>query len=133
MGHCGCGGASLLYAQLSRRGVLRAAGLATGGVAAALALRNTAWAEPQVQQPAAPTLVQLAEDLLAAEVASKRANLEQAQASLENAESAYRRATSLSSSGALSQSDVDKLRAERREWLAKFPGLDPVIPKAVEK
>jgi phosphoenolpyruvate carboxykinase (ATP) len=28
---------------------------------------------------------------------------------------------------------VDKLRAERREWLAKFPGLDPVIPKAVEK
>src|SRR5262245_42694930 len=28
---------------------------------------------------------------------------------------------------------VDKLRAERREWLSKFPGLDPVIPKAVEK
>jgi phosphoenolpyruvate carboxykinase (ATP) len=28
---------------------------------------------------------------------------------------------------------VDKLRAERREWLAKFPGLDPVIPKAVAK
>jgi phosphoenolpyruvate carboxykinase (ATP) len=28
---------------------------------------------------------------------------------------------------------VDKLRAERREWLAKFPGLDPVIPKAIEK
>ena len=28
---------------------------------------------------------------------------------------------------------VDKLRHERREWLAKFPGLDPVIPKAVEK
>jgi len=27
---------------------------------------------------------------------------------------------------------VDKLRAERKEWLAKFPGLDPVIPKAVE-
>ena len=57
-------------------------------------------------------LVRLAEDLLAADVASKRANLEQAQASLENAESAYRRATSLSGSGALSQSDVDKLRAE---------------------
>jgi RND family efflux transporter MFP subunit len=57
-------------------------------------------------------LVLLAEDLLAADVASKRANLEQAQASLENAESAYRRATSLSGSGALSQSDVDKLRAE---------------------
>ncbi len=28
---------------------------------------------------------------------------------------------------------VDKLRAERREWLAKFPGLDEVIPKAIEK
>jgi phosphoenolpyruvate carboxykinase (ATP) len=28
---------------------------------------------------------------------------------------------------------IDKLRAERREWLAKFPGLDPVIPRAVEK
>jgi HlyD family secretion protein len=58
-------------------------------------------------------LVQLAEDLLAAEVASQRANLEQAQASLENAESAYRRAHSLSGSGALSQSDLDKLRAEQ--------------------
>jgi len=57
-------------------------------------------------------LVQLSEDLLASDVASKRANLEQAQASLENADSAYRRATSLSGSGALSQSDLDKLRAE---------------------
>jgi RND family efflux transporter MFP subunit len=57
-------------------------------------------------------LVQLSEDLLAAEVASKRANLEQAQASLENAASAYRRAQSLSGSGALSQSDMDKLRSE---------------------
>jgi len=57
-------------------------------------------------------LVQLSEDLLAADVASKRANLDQAQASLENAESAYRRAQSLSGSGALSQSDLDKLRAE---------------------
>jgi phosphoenolpyruvate carboxykinase (ATP) len=27
---------------------------------------------------------------------------------------------------------VDKLRTERRAWLAKFPGLDPVIPKAIE-
>jgi phosphoenolpyruvate carboxykinase (ATP) len=27
---------------------------------------------------------------------------------------------------------VDKLRAERRAWLAKFPGLDPAIPQAVE-
>jgi HlyD family secretion protein len=57
-------------------------------------------------------LVQLADDLLAADVASKRANLEQAQASLENAASAYRRAHSLSGSGALSQSDLDKLRSE---------------------
>ncbi len=58
------------------------------------------------------TLVQLAEDMLAAEVASKRANLEQAQASLENAAAAYRRAHSLSGSGVLSQSDLDKLRSE---------------------
>jgi RND family efflux transporter MFP subunit len=57
-------------------------------------------------------LVQLSEDLLAAEVASKRANLEQAQASLENAAAADRRAQSLSGSGALSQSDMDKLRTE---------------------
>ena len=57
-------------------------------------------------------LVQLSEDLLAAEVASKRANLEQAQASSENAAAAYRRAQSLSGSGALSQSDIDKLRSE---------------------
>ncbi|HEY3203249.1 MAG TPA: phosphoenolpyruvate carboxykinase (ATP) [Thermoanaerobaculia bacterium] len=28
---------------------------------------------------------------------------------------------------------VGKLRAERREWLAKFQDLDPVIPKAVDK
>ena len=27
---------------------------------------------------------------------------------------------------------VDKLRQERRGWLSKFPGLDPVIPKAIE-
>ena len=25
-----------------------------------------------------------------------------------------------------------KLRGERRAWLAKFPGLDPAIPNAVE-
>jgi len=57
-------------------------------------------------------LVLLSKDLLAADVASKRANLEQAQAALENAESAYRRAQSLSGSGVLSQSDLDKLRAD---------------------
>jgi phosphoenolpyruvate carboxykinase (ATP) len=27
---------------------------------------------------------------------------------------------------------VQKLRLERRTWLAQFPGLDPVIPRAVE-
>ncbi len=57
-------------------------------------------------------LVRLAEDMLAADVASKRANLEQAQASAENAASAYRRADSLSGSGVVSQSDLDKLRSE---------------------
>jgi HlyD family secretion protein len=57
-------------------------------------------------------LVRLADDMLGAEVASKRANLEQAQASLENAAAAYRRAQSLSGSGVVSQSDLDKLRSE---------------------
>ncbi|MGH9365692.1 MAG: phosphoenolpyruvate carboxykinase (ATP) [Thermoanaerobaculia bacterium] len=28
---------------------------------------------------------------------------------------------------------VDKLRQERRAWLAQFPGLDPAIPAAIEK
>ncbi|HEY7114125.1 MAG TPA: phosphoenolpyruvate carboxykinase (ATP) [Thermoanaerobaculia bacterium] len=27
---------------------------------------------------------------------------------------------------------IDKLRAERRAWLGRFPGLDPAIPKAIE-
>jgi phosphoenolpyruvate carboxykinase (ATP) len=27
---------------------------------------------------------------------------------------------------------VGKLRLERRDWLAKFPGLDPSIPGAIE-
>jgi len=27
---------------------------------------------------------------------------------------------------------VDKLRRERVDWLAQFPGLDPVIPQAIE-
>lgn len=57
-------------------------------------------------------LVRLADDMLGAEVASKRANLEQVQASLENAAAAYRRAHSLSGSGVVSQSDLDKLRSE---------------------
>jgi RND family efflux transporter MFP subunit len=57
-------------------------------------------------------LVLLADELLRAEVASKRANVEQAQATLENAAAAHRRATSLTGSGALSASDVDRLRSE---------------------
>jgi HlyD family secretion protein len=57
-------------------------------------------------------LVRLADDLLNADVVSKRANVLQAQASLENAASSLRRAQSLSGSGALSASDVDKLRAD---------------------
>jgi HlyD family secretion protein len=57
-------------------------------------------------------LVRLRDDLLTSELASKRANLQSAQASFENAAAAYRRAQSLTSSGALSQSDVDQLKSE---------------------
>jgi HlyD family secretion protein len=57
-------------------------------------------------------LVRLRDDLLSAELSSKRANLESAQASFENAAAAYRRAQSLTVSGALSQSDVDQLKSE---------------------
>jgi RND family efflux transporter MFP subunit len=57
-------------------------------------------------------LVRLSDDLLSSDAASKRANVLQAQATLENAASALRRAQSLSGSGALSASDVDKLKSE---------------------
>ena len=57
-------------------------------------------------------LVRLSADLLAADLASRRANVQQAVATLENAASALKRAESLSSSGVLSQSDLDKLRSE---------------------
>jgi RND family efflux transporter MFP subunit len=57
-------------------------------------------------------LVRLSDVLLASEVASKRASLQSAAASLENAAAAYRRAKSLSTSGALSQADLDKLLSE---------------------
>ena len=57
-------------------------------------------------------LVRLRDDLLNAELSSKRANLQSAQASFENAAAAYRRAQSLTVSGALSQSDVDQLKSE---------------------
>ncbi|MBB6094454.1 RND family efflux transporter MFP subunit [Povalibacter uvarum] len=57
-------------------------------------------------------LVRLADDLLAADVTSKRANVQQAQATLENAAAALRRSEPLASSGVLSASDLDKLRSE---------------------
>jgi RND family efflux transporter MFP subunit len=57
-------------------------------------------------------LVRLSGDMPASDVASKKANVLQAQATLENATSAFKRAQSLSSSGALSASDLDKLRSE---------------------
>lgn len=57
-------------------------------------------------------LVRLRSELLNAELASKRANVQQAQATLENAAAAYRRAQSLSVSGALSQQDLDQLKSE---------------------
>jgi RND family efflux transporter MFP subunit len=57
-------------------------------------------------------LVRMSTDLLAADLASRRANVQQADATLTNAASALKRAESLSSSGVLSQSDLDKLRSE---------------------
>jgi len=59
-------------------------------------------------------LVRLSDVLLVSDLTSKKANLQSAEASLENAAAAFRRATSLSSSssGALSQADLDKLRSE---------------------
>lgn len=57
-------------------------------------------------------LVRLRDDLLNAELSSKRANLQSAQASFENAAAAYRRAQSLSVAGALSQQDIDQLKSE---------------------
>lgn len=57
-------------------------------------------------------VVRLADEMLSAEVASRRASLQQAQATLENAAADYRRAQSLSKSGVLSASDLDRLRSE---------------------
>ncbi len=57
-------------------------------------------------------LVRLADDLLSAEVSSKRASVQQAQAALTNAASALRRAEPLATSGVLSASDLDTLRSE---------------------
>lgn len=57
-------------------------------------------------------LVRLRDELLSADLASKRASVQQAEATLENAAAAYRRAKSLSVSGVLSQADLDQLRSE---------------------
>jgi HlyD family secretion protein len=57
-------------------------------------------------------LVRLRDELLSADLASKRANVQQAEATLENAAAGYRRAKSLSASGVLSQADLDQLRSE---------------------
>ena len=57
-------------------------------------------------------LVRLRDDLLTADLSSRRANLQQAEAALETAAAALRRAEALSKSGVLSQSDLDQLRSE---------------------
>jgi len=57
-------------------------------------------------------LVSLADDMLNAEAMSRRANVQQAEATLQNAAAAARRARSLSVSGAMSQADLDKLHSE---------------------
>ncbi len=58
-------------------------------------------------------LVRLSDVMLASDVSSKRANQQSAEAALANAAAALRRAQSLSTSGALSQADLDKLLSEQ--------------------
>jgi HlyD family secretion protein len=57
-------------------------------------------------------LVRLADDMLVAEVASKRANVAQAEAAFDNAAAANRRGQSLSTQNLLSQSNLDQLRSD---------------------
>lgn len=57
-------------------------------------------------------LVRMSRDLLEADVSSRRAALRSAEAALENAAAALRRGESVATSGALSQADLDRLRAE---------------------
>jgi RND family efflux transporter MFP subunit len=57
-------------------------------------------------------LVRLATDMLEADVASRRAALRSAQAAEANAAAALRRGESVSTSGALSAADLDRLKAE---------------------
>jgi RND family efflux transporter MFP subunit len=63
-------------------------------------------------------LVRLADEVPTVELTAKRAQLQQAEASLENAAAAYRRAQSLSASGVLSTADFDRLRSEQVAALA---------------
>lgn len=57
-------------------------------------------------------LVRLRDELLAADLSSKQASVQQAEAALETAAAAYRRASSLSTSGVLSQADLEQLRSD---------------------
>jgi RND family efflux transporter MFP subunit len=58
-------------------------------------------------------LVRLSADLLEAEVASRRAALRSAEADALNTATSLKRGETISTSGALSQADLDKLRAEQ--------------------
>ncbi|MEO7774488.1 MAG: efflux RND transporter periplasmic adaptor subunit [Steroidobacteraceae bacterium] len=58
-------------------------------------------------------LVRLSSDLLDVEVAARRASLRQTQADFANADAALRRGTAISTSGALSAADLDRLKAEQ--------------------
>jgi HlyD family secretion protein len=58
-------------------------------------------------------LVRLAEEMLQADLNSRRAALRSAEASLANAASALRRGESVQSAGALSAADLDRLKAEQ--------------------
>jgi RND family efflux transporter MFP subunit len=57
-------------------------------------------------------LVRLAEDMLQADLDSRRAALRSAEAALANAAAALRRGESVASTGALSAADLDRLKAE---------------------
>jgi RND family efflux transporter MFP subunit len=58
-------------------------------------------------------LVRLSSDLLEAEVASRRAAVRSAEADALNANASFRRGETIKSSGALSDADLDRLRAEQ--------------------
>src|SRR5690606_27939632 len=66
------------------------------------------------------TLVELATPLLEAEVATKRATLEQREAELAQAETELRRAAGLSSRDLLAAADLDRLSSEARAAAARL-------------